>query len=355
MRIRLLPRPTRSTSFILLLAAILELLGRLIHSTGVTLAAAAGVGAVIGDCLLTPGAALDDVERRTPSRMAVGVEAAVHLSVTSRGRRLGGRRPIVLIDRAPGLDVGRYVTPALRSGERAIGERSAMPLRRGCWRDGGRVDMEAYSPLGGWVRRARVRLPESGWIHPAPATPLRLPDVAAGETIGKTSAARSGAGVDFFGIREWRAGDPRSAIHWRASARRNELVVMERERPGHPTLMVAVGPLRDDEAQEALLARVAATALRALRDGRGVVLVSDGAAESVTRPTDALDWFAGIEPVEPPGAAGLASAFQLAGSGSIVLWLGKGAVPDLVRAAARGANAAAVSAAEELAAIGRRR
>ena len=345
----MLPRPTRSTSLILLLAALLELLGRLIHSTGVTLAAAAGVGAVIGDWLLTPGAALDDVERHTPSRMAVGVAASVQLSVTSRGGRLGGRRPVVLVDHAPGLDVGRYVTPSLRAGERAIGERSAMPLRRGCWSDGGRVDLEAYSPLGGWVRRSRVRLPETGWVHPAPAPPLRLPDPTSGEAYGKASSPVSGAGVDFFGLREWRPGDPRSAIHWRASARRNELVVMERERPGHPTLLVVVGPLGAGDGPEALLARVASTTLYALRDGRSVVLLADGAPSTVSRPTDALDWFAGVDPVAPPAADELRSALQLAGTGAVVIWLGGAVIPDTVRAAARGAASGALVSAADLA------
>jgi uncharacterized protein (DUF58 family) len=346
-RVRLLPRPTRSTSLILLLAGLLELLGRLIHSTGVTLAAAAGLGAVVGDWLLTPGAALDDVARHTPSRMAVGVEATVQLSFTSRRTRFAGRRPIVLIDHAPGLDVGRYVTPALHGGERAIGQRAAMPLRRGCWTDGGWVDLEAYSPLGGWVRRSRVRLSESGWVHPAPAIPLRLPDPASGELYGRGTSSSSGGGVDFFGIREWRPGDARSAIHWRASARRNELVVMERERPGHPTLVVVVGPLGAGDGPESLLARVAATTLHALRDGRGVVLVADGSPATVSRPIDALDWFAGVDPIVAPPAEHLRAALQIAGSGAVVVWLG-GALPAHVLAAARGGGAGAVVSAADL-------
>ncbi|HWA65964.1 MAG TPA: DUF58 domain-containing protein [Mycobacteriales bacterium] len=352
-RVRLLPRPTRSTSLILLLAALLELLGRLIHSTGVTLAAAAGVGAVIGDWLLTPGAALDSVERHTPARMAVGVETTVQLSVTSRGARIGGRRPVVLIDHAPGLDVGRFVTPALRAGERAVGQRTAMPLRRGCWADGGRVDLEAYSPLGGWVRRSRVRLPETGWVHPAPAPPLRLPDPTSGELYGRGGSSRSGGGVDFYGIREWRAGDARSAIHWRASARRNELVVMERERPGHPTLLVVVAPLGAGDGPESLLARVAATALHALRDGRSVVLLADGPAVTVSRPTDALDWFAAVDPVRPVTTEQLRAGLQAAGGGAIVLWLGA-ASPEALGIAARGGGAGAVVSAAELATQARR-
>jgi uncharacterized protein (DUF58 family) len=254
-----------------------------------------------------------------------------------------------LIDHAPGLDVGRYVTPALRTGERAIGQRTAMPLRRGCWSDGGRVDLEAYSPLGGWVRRSRVRLPETGWVHPAPATALRLPDPASGELYGRGSSSLSGGGIDFYGIRDWRSGDARSAIHWRASARRNELVVMERERPGHPTLLVVVGPLGAGDGPESLLARVASTTLHALRDGRSVVLLADGAPAMVSRPTDALDWFAGVDPVASATAEQLRAGLQLAGNGAVVVWLGA-AMPDAVRTASRAAGAGAVVGAAELAA-----
>jgi uncharacterized protein (DUF58 family) len=347
-QIRMLPRPTRAASLLLTLAAILELLGQIINSTGVTVAAAFAVGAVIGDAVLTPRVVYAAVDRRTPARMAVGVEANVQVTVIGAGKRVFGRRPLVLKDRAPGLDVGRYVVPAIRSGEQGVAERTATPQHRGCWSDGGRIDIEAYSPLGGWVRRNRVRLAESGWVHPAPALPLRLPDAGAGEIYGRTSMSRSGLGHDFYGIREWRVGDPATAVHWRASARRNQLVVMERERPGHPTLVVVAGRLADDDAGEDLVARVAATAVQALRDGRAVVLADAGSALTVTRPLDALDWFAGLDPPDSPDVATVRRAMQLAGSGSTVVWLGAASVPSQVSSAARGGGAAYVISAASL-------
>lgn len=347
-RIRLMPRPTRATSLLLTIAVILELLGQLINSTGVTLAAAAAVGAVLGDAFLAPKVAFSEVERRTPARMAVGVEAPIQISVRGDAKRTSGRRPIVLKDRAPGLDVGRYVVPSIRTGERAVAERTAMPLRRGCWTDGGRIDIEAHSPLGGWVRRNRVHIAESGWVHPAPAAPLRLPENGSGEIYGRTSSSRSGSGHDFYGIREWRPGDAATSVHWRASARRNQLVVAERERPGHPTLLVVAGRLLEDDAGEDLLARVAATAVHALQEGRGVVLATAGSVQSVSRPTDALDWFADLDPMTDPDVATLRTASQLAGFGATVVWLGDGPVPAPVSSALRGAGAGAVTAAASL-------
>ncbi|HVV74844.1 MAG TPA: DUF58 domain-containing protein [Mycobacteriales bacterium] len=351
-RIRRLPRPTRATSLLLTIAAALEVLGQLINSTGVAIAAAAAVGAVVGDAFLAPSVTFAAVDRRTPARMAVGVEAPVRLSVTGSARHAARGRPIVMKDRVPGIDIGRYVVPSVRTGEHAVAERVAMPHHRGCWSDGGRIDIEAYSPLGGWVRRNRVRIAESGWVHPAPAVPLRLPDVSTGEIYGRTSMSRSGSGHDFYGIREWRPGDATTSVHWRASARRNQLVVMERERPGHPTLVILAGPLDDDEAGESLLARVAATAVQALRDGRGLVLAASGAAESLTRPLDALDWFAALEPSSDPDPATLRTALQLGGAGATVMWLGAAPLPARVAAAARAAGAGSVTAAVALAGAG---
>jgi uncharacterized protein (DUF58 family) len=343
-----LPRPTRATSLLLTITAFLELLGQLIGSKGVAIAAAAAVGAVISDAFQAPRVTFAEVDRRTPLRMAVGVAANVQLSVTGSATRRSGRRPIVMVDRPPGLDIGRFVIPSIRQGERAVAERAATPQHRGRWDDGGRIDIEAYSPLGGWVRRSRVRIAESGWVHPAPAVPLRLPEVSTGEIYGRTSMSRQGSGHDFYGIREWRPGDSSTSVHWRASARRNQLVVVERERPGYPTLVVVAGRLADDQAGEDLLARVAATVVQALRDTRSVVVVADDSSEVVTKPTEALDWFAGLEPTSEPDAATLRSALLLAGSGATVIWLGFDAVPGRIAGAARAAGAGSVTAAHAL-------
>jgi uncharacterized protein (DUF58 family) len=331
------------------MAAILELLGQLINSNGVAIAAAAAVGAVISDAFLAPRVRFAQVDRRTPMRMAVGVPAKVEVNLTGSARRVSGRRPIVLKDRAPGLDIGRYVIPSIRVGERAVAERAAMPHHRGCWPDGGRIDIEAFSPLGGWVRRNRVRIAESGWVHPAPAVPLRLPELSTGEIYGRTSISRSGTGHDFYGIREWRPGDAASSVHWRASARRNQLLVMERERPGHPTLVVVVGPIPDDEAAEDLLARVASTAVQALRDGRDVVLVADDSVETAGKPLEALDWFAALDPTGEPDGVTVRAAMQRAGVGATVVWFGSDPVPARIAAAARGAGAGSVTTALSMA------
>lgn len=47
--------------------------------------------------------------------------------------------------------------------------------------------------------------------------------------FGEVPSDRRGLGEDYFGLREYRAGEDRRKIHWKSSARRGELVVRENE------------------------------------------------------------------------------------------------------------------------------
>jgi hypothetical protein len=213
--------------------------------------------------------------------------------------------------------------------------------------------VEAFSPLGGFVRRTTRKF-DTGWcVHPAAASPLRLPEPAGGELLGASTSRRSGSGVDVFGIREWRGGDPSSSIHWRASARRDQLVVLERERPGRAALVVAVGVAGDGDDWERHVARVAATAVRALRSGRPVVVLAGTDSFTPTTLGDLLDWFAAVGPVATPGVAALRDALRGAGRDATLLWLGAAPMPQSLQQAARGSGVGAVVSVTNPATAGR--
>ncbi|MER3395338.1 MAG: hypothetical protein C4318_05425 [Acidimicrobiia bacterium] len=59
----------------------------------------------------------------------------------------------------------------------------------------------------------------------------------------RTTPPRTGVGIDFLNIREYRPGDRVRRIHWRASARHDELFVKEMEHEGRLELVVAVETL----------------------------------------------------------------------------------------------------------------
>jgi hypothetical protein len=69
----------------------------------------------------------------------------------------------------------------------------------------------------------------------------------------------------------------------------------------------------------------------------------------VTRPIEALDWFAGLEPAADPDGTALRTGMQTAGAGAIVIWLAAKPVPAQVASVARAVGAGSVSAAHALA------
>lgn len=79
---------------------------------------------------------------------------------------------------------------------------------------------------------------------------------------------------DFYGLRDWRPGDPRNRIHWRTSARRGSLTVRQYERRRRSDLLLIIELIEPEKPSEADRARTesvvsfAATALaEACRDG----------------------------------------------------------------------------------------
>jgi uncharacterized protein (DUF58 family) len=220
-------------------------------------------------------------------------------------------------------------------GAVAVAPVTTTPPRRGVWTGGGSIEVEAYSPLGGFVRRRTLRLDGPVWIHPAPAPAFRLPQIPTGAVHGASPTARAGGGTDFFGIREWRVGDAATAVHWRASARRNQLVVMERERPTHSGLLIVCGGAGDDANWEVAVARAAATAVAAFRGSRTLVLVGGGEALTPASTQEILDFFAKLPDGTAPAAAMVADAIRTVGSAPTVLWLATDVLDPAVAAKLR--------------------
>ena len=323
-------------------AILLELLGRLVGSTPLAIAAAAALGAVIGDAALTPRIDTIAMTRHSPNRMTVGVESPVRLVLSQPNRRHPELPPVLLADDHPSLTPIRVMTPPVKRGGRSAINLWVTPPKRGYWEAASDDRLEAHSPLGGFVRRRTFTFADARWVHPAPARPVPLPDIALGAVTGTTGSGRSGQGMEFYGIREWRSGDAAASVHWRASARRNQLVVMERERPANAALVVLVGPATPGARWERAVARAAATAVAARRLGQSVTLICDAEPVSPDTPREVLDWFAELGEASVTGQGALASALRALGPGSTVLWLASVPAPAGVMHLTRAATATLV-------------
>jgi uncharacterized protein (DUF58 family) len=236
-----------------------------------------------------------EVARRFPAEVTEGEAAPVELAVVNRGRM--PRRLFLLTDRgwndpgARGEDGGavervgapasftrdvKVFVPRLDAGKgrelrvpRLFSSRGIFP--------GGKVLLQS----GGWVglasSRRTISIPAGVTVLPRYVDPARLPALEerlSGSRM-RMDERPAGSGADFYGIREYRQGDPLRHVHWHSSARTGQLMVREFERePGSLVNVLVLNELgRDAGARgDTLLdnaARIAASLIRySTRSGR---------------------------------------------------------------------------------------
>jgi uncharacterized protein (DUF58 family) len=338
-----LPRPTRAALGLLALAVGVELFGRLLGSRGLSVVAAGLIGTVIAAALLTPRVSGVTVALRAPTRIAVGAESAVQLVVAAPPSRRWRSGPFLLTVASPAYGDATVMTPTVPAGGRAAVSYPVRPTRRGHW-TGTNVTIETVSPLGGFVRRKNLIRRNEMWVYPPPAPPLPLP--MSGSTLARAGSRTrvSPTGSEIAGLRQWQPGDPAARVHWRASARRNQLVVMERDDNQQQALLVALGRVETVDSFELAVARTAATALAALRSGHRVHLLTDHGAVALWTARDVMDRFAELSAAASPSAGSVAEALRRADVGAVVIWLSADPPSPEVDQAVRAAAATLVSA-----------
>ena len=155
------------------------------------------------------------------------------------------------------------------------------PLSATSWR------ISTSDPLGLFVARKRQPDGEAALALPRFTTLSSHRQVH--ELEAAAAAPRAGSGTELFGVREYRPGDSLRRIHWRSSARHDELMVREFEPPGVQTLAIFVDAAPATSAIADQIARIAASeAWDCVRDGGRAVL-----------------WGPGLEPSQPSEARSL--------------------------------------------------
>jgi uncharacterized protein (DUF58 family) len=156
-------------------------------------------------------------------RLGETVQSTLYLSNHGR-RRIRGRvrdgwQP------SAGASPGRHRID-LPAGERRALRTSLTPFRRG-ERRAAHVTVRAFGPLGLVARQATLSYPGVIRVLPPFNSRKHLPSRLARlrELDGRTSVMIRGQGTEFDSLREYVRGDDVRSIDWRATARRNDLVV----------------------------------------------------------------------------------------------------------------------------------
>lgn len=165
------------------------------------------------------------VERSAPGSVRLGQQAPVGLLVHHAGART--MRAVLRDAWQPSAGVGptRHAV-TLPAGERRRLQGTATPTRRGD-RLAGHVTVRSLGPLGLAARQRSLAVPGRLRVLPPFTSRKHLPSRLARlrELDGRSAVRVRGQGTEFDSLREYVDGDDVRAIDWRATARRQQVVV----------------------------------------------------------------------------------------------------------------------------------
>ena len=209
------------------LLALLGVLPVLLLPSPWTLLAVAALLALVAvvDALLAAPVGALQLSRSGATACRLGDQAAVDLHVVNPGRR---RLTGVLRDAwVPSAGAGPRTHPLdLPPGQRRVLTTVLQPTRRGD-RVPDRVTVRSIGPLGVAARQGRHEVPWRVRVQPPFASRKHLPERLARlrQLDGAVAVRQRGQGTEFDTLRDWVEGDDVRSIDWRATARRQEVVV----------------------------------------------------------------------------------------------------------------------------------
>ncbi|MDQ3646750.1 MAG: DUF58 domain-containing protein, partial [Actinomycetota bacterium] len=300
-------RPTKRAFVLVAIGLLLVLVGSTAQAGWLFVLAAGVFGIVAASFVTRHRLGKLEVVRSLPDRVRAGDEMRVGLSVRNPG---GGRSPLMVLEDAfPSLAPTRVAVEALDPGGTGHLELVRTAHRRGAYAEGP-ITLTSGAPFG-LVRARRVVVTTSPvvvvprWVE-LTSFPILEPSSYPAEELHER--ARTGGGIEYLGVREYRPGDPPRHVHWRSTARAGRLVVREYEEAAASRVVIVIGGADTGtppaSAFETLVAAAASIGVYALMTGHPIDLVAqqDGGSLRLSEPTrrDMLDWLAALDPCDEP-------------------------------------------------------
>lgn len=287
----------------------------------------------------------------SPTRLDPGTVGRVVLSIGNAG---SSRTGAVEISEPPTADLTsgvRCLVPPLRPGHRAQTDYPLRAERRGRFVLGP-PSVRVGDPFGLWEDNRTLPVRTEVLVVPTVVDLAGTP-TSTGTRSAATDRAMSGAsgGDPDVGIRHYRSGDDIRTIHWRASARHDELMVRLAEPVSHGGAVVMLDHRESAHAGEGVhssletaVTLAASISLHLLAAEHQMRLTTHTGALLANGRDISDDVLAALAVVEPDRVGSLAAG-SVAGSGLIVAILGALDMPAarlLIAARRRGANAVAL-------------
>jgi uncharacterized protein (DUF58 family) len=262
-----------------------------------------------------------------PTRTRVGEQVTFTVHVRNTGTRTTTAaqvRHVVL-----GLEEVVLVVPPLPAGECVAAKLTHTATERKSAAERAFV-ATSTAPFGLRSAAAVDVIRQPMIVHPAPVAPALVQVFGGGGGDAATTVV-SRSGLDVHGIRDFRFGDAARDVHWRTTARRGRLVVLEREEQLDRTVVMLIAGAGMEPDWEPLVARAASTAVALARAGSPVFLVSgqsDLASVVSKRPMELLDWYAALDGPQQPTGEHVDTALARAGRGGTAVVAATSSAPE---------------------------
>ena len=299
-------RLTKRAVIVVLVSGLLFIAGSTAQASWLFVIAAGVLGLVVGSLFIRHNLKAAGVERTAPRRVRVGDEVRVGVMVSN-----AGTKPVPLLrlsDHHGAFEDSAILVERLKPGQRAHVELVKTAVRRGAFA-GGEAVLVSGAPFG-FLRSTRTIdvttdvtvVPR--WVE-LRSFPILEPSSYLADVVHER--ARTGAGEEFLGVRDYRPGDPPRFVHWRSTARAGHLVVREfEEEVASRVALVIAGAdagVPPDSAYETLISAAASIGVYALATGHPVDLVRSAPGGEIEHIGDPdrfalLDWLARARPVD---------------------------------------------------------
>lgn len=257
-------RLTNSGWALLALAAALVVVGRFFGTLELFLLAGIALTTVVLAALVTATRRLELAVNRqaSPAQLRAGAPARIDLTLRNRGRRA---TPVLrLHDNVAGHGGARLqLAPIPGGGQSSLSYR--LPTQRRGPLAIGPLELEFGDPLGLTSSRVEASSQAELLVHPrlVELSPLRAGSGASSGVDHHAARSLAPAGDEFYALRPYVVGDELKRVHWRNSARLDDLVVRQEERPRQGQVVVILD-VRSESYDEAGFERAVSAAASAL-------------------------------------------------------------------------------------------
>jgi len=220
------------------------------------------------------------VRRRLPREIFAETPCSVGLEISNRQQRVPAFA-VLVEDRLTEGDAaqraaGRGFALRVGPGETELRAYRCVPSQRGEIRFDG-FQVSTRFPFGLFSKALTLESPQTSLVYPT-LEPLSIPpSFGAARETGEGIAGEHGTGPVVSGLRHYEPGDPARRIHWRASLRRDELLVrkVESEQPAEVEVRLRTAGQQPGESFERSVRWAASEVVALLEAGARVALRTD--------------------------------------------------------------------------------